>query len=232
MCGFKLRGYGVINKTVFLVILDGYEPCSNISRKVDCEHKEILYPAELYSRKEKFKLQNLLPGKTYSCFGVVTFEGKNLHSTYPILADTKKVEFRAIPNSFSIDLSVENTDPNWKLLFLYKEVKQAYFMSTAKFELKNLSMLTNYKICLSISDEDCPSKENVCQQCQIITTDEDLPLPPSDLNVKEENKKITVSWKEPKLPSGNIRGYNLTISGEGKAVDEKFCEREKNYTTN
>jgi len=194
--------------------------------------------------EKQIKLEDLLPGNTYNCKGKIrypNFETKNETESNWTKVKTKCLTFDITPHNFSLNLSIQgNTNKNWNLIYYYKQNLTNEGFRSLKIDsshdpvLEGLEMLTVYKICLSLAQDDCPGNVIACQECKFETTLEYYPFPPSDVQIAEKHpEQITVTWKTPSRPSGNIINYNVQLTGKCIEKDsncQQICSRSENLT--
>jgi hypothetical protein len=187
--------------------------------------------------ESQLKVENLQPGRTYRCIGKMEYfefnTSKNfVESKTPVIDRTTSLTFDIKRNAFGFEMKIdENININWPLIVYFKrnlnhEAFNSSKMETNKLQLFNLDMFTEYKICLALIGDKCPSNENECQECKVEKTLEDYPFSPSDVKItKIDQKNIRVTWNPPRKPSGNIINYIVEL--EGNCIEEdKRCNQE------
>jgi hypothetical protein len=201
---------------------------------VNCS-RELLpnYKTNMNSTTTTVTVKPLLPGKAYKCDGAIkyhNYENVIFPSNNTVLSTTKKLDFSATSlNAFQIAIKFDNLrNLSFKIVYknLFDSKEQILKTNSSEMTLTNLEMSTNYFVCLALeTDSGCPQSLIDCQKCDNVQTIEEIPFPPSNVQISEETEQsLKVAWNKPVRKSGNISSYIILLEGQCIVSGECVCE--------
>jgi hypothetical protein len=188
-------------------------------------------------------VENLLPGKVYSCFGKIDYPGFSKiyeQSVNSLEVKTNLINITPTPYVHEIKIFLDTYDKSWKMKIFYKpNIEQTFTMlevEEMEMAINDLDMSTEYEIRISVDDDECESFDTKCHTITNIRTKIDIPYPPSAVKLQElENSTLQLTWSPPTKFSGTELKYNLIYSMDclehGWQKCPEYCAKIKDTST-